>query len=684
MRSVPPFAFDGVTCSPRPGRGSLSGLRLWILSLALLVLGQLQAQTPLLPAGGIQALGFQHPDASSATRTVVAVAGQPFSQAVRVVTAKVPANAWNTQLSLPTTSAVAAGDVVAGEVWLRRITPTPGTALAEIVFEKAGPPYDQSIVRVLSEESGNWTRYRFAFTSLAAHGAGGAQFNIRLGHAVQTIELAGLTLSNYAKASPLSSFPNDVSYAGREADAAWRATARDSIEKVRKANLTLDLRDAHGFPLADVPVEVQLRRHAFAFGSAVAASRLLSSGADSDRYRGVITQWFNTVVLENDLKWPQYEADPSQAQRAVDWLLERNIQVRGHNLIWPGTNQPSFLPANVPPLFSDPTRLRARINSHFTNVLDRFRGRIADWDVVNEPLHERVIEGILGRPEVAGWFQLARTLDPAATLYLNEYVNLEAVTRAGSTQLRNYADSLRNLGAPIDALGLQSHFAGFLTSPPEILARLDLISGIHGGADTYPLRITEFDINTSDEVLQGDYTRDFLTATFSHPSVSGVLLWGFWENQHWLPNGALFRANWQSKPNAVAWSNLVFNTWTTRTNVQTSTSGKAVARGFKGDYEITVRLPGTNVTVLARLDTDATVRPVVPVVRPEIQVTQGNLFEYSWPAYASGYRLEVSDQLNPPDWQPVEGFARLSQGAWRLQLPSPTQTQFYRLRRGGP
>lgn len=652
--------------------------------MAITVLGSLQAQIPLLPASGIQALGFQRPDAASATRTVVAVSGQSFGQAVRVVTAKVPANAWNTQLSLPTTSAVAAGDVIAGELWLRRVAPAPGAALAEIVFEKAGPPYDQSIVRVLSEETGNWTRFRFAFTAGAAYAVGGAQFNIRLGHAAQTIELAGLTLSNHGKVAPVSAFPNDVTYAGREPDAAWRASALDSIEKVRKANLTLDLRDAAGFPLADIPIEIKLRRHTFAFGSAVAASRLLATGADSDRYRGVITQWFNTVVLENDLKWPQYEANPTQAQRAVDWLLQRNIQVRGHNLIWPGTNQPSFLPANVPPLFSDPTRLRARINAHFTNVLDRFRGKLVDWDVVNEPLHERVIEGILGRPEVAGWFQLARTLDPSATLYLNEYVNLEGVTRAGSTDLREYADSLRALGAPIDALGLQSHFAGFLTSPPELLARLDLISGIHGGTDTYPLRITELDINTPDEALQGDYTRDFLTAAFSHPSVTGVLMWGFWENQHWLPNGALFRSNWQPKPNAIAWSNLVYNTWTTRTNVQTTSSGKATARGFKGEYEITIRLPGTNVTVLARLDTDATLRPTLPVVRPEIQVTQGDLFEYSWPAFASGYQLEVTDQLNPPDWQPVEGFARLSKGAWRIQLPSPSQTQFYRLRRGGP
>ncbi len=684
MRSVPSLAFHASFPAVQSRRLSLHGLRGWILSLALTVLGSAQAQTPLLPASGIQALGLQRPDAASATRTVVAVSGQSFAQAVRVVTAKVPANAWNTQLSLATTSAVAAGDVIAGELWLRRVAPVPGAALAEIVFEKAGPPYDQSIVRVLSEENGNWTRFRFAFTARAAYAVGGAQFNIRLGHAAQTIELAGLTLNNHAKTAPLSAFPNDVTYAGREPDAAWRTAANDSIEKVRKANLTLDLRDAAGFPLADIPVEIKLRRHAFAFGSAVAASRLLATGVDSDRYRGVITQWFNTVVLENDLKWPQYEANPTQAQRAVDWLIQRNIQVRGHNLIWPGTNQASFLPANVPPLFSDPTRLRARINGHFTNVLDRFRGKLADWDVVNEPLHERVIEGILGRPEVAGWFQLARTLDPSATLYLNEYVNLEAVTRAGSKELREYADSLRTLGAPIDALGLQSHFAGFLTSPPELLARLDLISGIHGGTDTYPLRITEFDINTPDEALQGDYTRDFLTAAFSHPSVTGVLMWGFWENQHWLPNGALFRGNWQAKPNAIAWSNLVYNTWTTRTNVQTASSGKATARGFKGEYEITIRLPGTNVTVLTRLDTDSTVRPTLPVVRPEIRVTQGDLFEYSWPAFASGYQLEVTDQLNPADWQPVDGFARLSQGAWRIQLPSPSQTQFYRLRRGGP
>ena len=45
-----------------------------------------------------------------------------------------------------------------------------------------------------------------------------------------------------------------------------------------------------------------------------------------------------------------------------------------------------------------------------------------------------------------------------------------------------------------------------------------------------PIKITEFDVDVADESLQADYTRDFLYAAFSHPSVSGIQLWGFWKN----------------------------------------------------------------------------------------------------------------------------------------------------------
>jgi len=473
-------------------------------------------------------------------------------------------------------------------------------------------------------------------------------------------------------------------YDGREPGAAWRTQANAAIDQNRKATFTVELKDAQGFPLAGVPVELRLVRHEFAFGSAVAAQALLSTSADGDRYRGVITQWFNAAVLENDLKWPQYEANPGPAEAAVSWLRKRDLVVRGHSLIWPGTNKSEYLPADVPPLFSEVQRLRNRINTHLTNVLNRFRGRIGEWDVVNEPLHERAIEGVMGRDEVASWFQIARAVDPGVALYLNEYGNLESPTRKGAVQLREYADGLRALGAPIDGLGLQAHFTGHLTPPSELLARLDLLSGIHAGTGAYPLRITEFDLDLSDESVQADYTRDFLTAAFSHPAVTGVLSWGFWEERHWRPRAALFREDWRPKPNAIAWSNLVYRTWTTHTNVLASSSGKAVVRGFKGEYEVTVHLPGTNVVHLVRLGTGTAFRPMLPVLRPELSVIPGDLFEFRWPRFASGYRLETSDDPGAEEWHPVDGFATSVPEGWRVQLPAPDQTQYYRLRRGGP
>jgi GH35 family endo-1,4-beta-xylanase len=473
-------------------------------------------------------------------------------------------------------------------------------------------------------------------------------------------------------------------YVGREPAAAWRAQASAAIEQNRKANFTIELKDAHGFPMAGVPVELRLVRHDFAFGAAVSASQLLAVGQDGDRYRGVITQWFNSASLLTDLDWARYEADPARAEAAVNWLRERDIRVRGQSLIRPGTNHSSSLPQDVPALFADVPRLRHRINTHLTNILDRFRGRIGDWDVVNGPLHEQVIEGIMGRAEVVSWFQLAQSVDPSARLHLSDFGSLEGPTREDATRLRNYADALRNLGAPVDGLGLQAHFTDHLTPPTELMARLDLISGIHSGTGAYPLWITEFDVDLTDEMVQADYTRDFLTVSFSHPSVTGLISGEFWEKPNSRPRAALLRRDWETKPNAVAWSNLVHQTWTTRTNVRSTASGKAVVRGFKGEYEVTIRLPGTNIVHRARLGTSTPFRPTLPVLRPELQVIPGDLFEFRWPRFASGYRLETSDVPGEGSWGPVDGIAMLAAEGWRVQLPAPDHTQYYRLRRGDP
>jgi hypothetical protein len=113
--------------------------------------------------------------------------------------------------------------------------------------------------------------------------------------------------------------------------------------------------------------------------------------------------------------------------------------------------------------------------------------------------------------------------------------------------------------------------------------------------------VTEFDINTIDEQLQADYTRDFLTMVFSRPEFESFTMWGFWEGAHWKPDAAMFARDWTAKPNALAYRNLVLDEWRTRAEGQTDAGGKITQRGFLGEYRVTVTAGAKSTTATVKL-----------------------------------------------------------------------------------
>jgi GH35 family endo-1,4-beta-xylanase len=441
------------------------------------------------------------------------------------------------------------------------------------------------------------------------------------------------------------------------------------------------VRDAGGFPVPGANVAVRMKRHAFGLGSAVDGGRLLGfygTIADRQKYQAMITNWFNKVVLENDLKWPSWEANPSTAKSTLAWLTQRGVAVRGHNLIWPSAQ---FLPANVPPLYGDPAALRQRINQHFTDILTQVTGQCVEWDVINEPYSNHEVMDVLGVNEKIAWFKLARTLEPRAALFLNEYGNLEAagLNSAQSNDFFKQLKFLRDGGAPLGGIGMQGHFSSFLSSPDNLLAMLDRF-----GTFGLPIEATEFDVDVPDETVQADYLRDFMTTLFSHPSVNGILMWGFWEVQHWRPNAALFRANWELKPNGVMWSNLVFREWWTTTNVVTDASGNATVRAFKGDYAVGVSTPGHSLESLTSLADNRTLTVVVPGTTSPPSLTavvQGGQIRLSWPEIATGYHVEWTPTLVPAAWQSAGPDPTLADGEWHVAIDLAAGPGFFRLTR---
>ncbi len=98
--------------------------------------------------------------------------------------------------------------------------------------------------------------------------------------------------------------------------------------------------------------------------------------------------------------------------------------------------------------------------------------------------------------------------------------------------------------------------------------------------------------------------RDFMTAIFSHPATIGMMQWGFWESQHWIPAAALWDKNWNVRPQGKVFTDLVNNTWSTHANGRTGKDGMYKVRGFTGVYDVVIKYGGRQVTQQTTLNMD--------------------------------------------------------------------------------
>jgi GH35 family endo-1,4-beta-xylanase len=355
-----------------------------------------------------------------------------------------------------------------------------------------------------------------------------------------------------------------------------------------------------------------MKRHAFGFGTAVAGDVIQRQNDDGQRYRDALKTLFNKVVTENALKWPAFESyGRPQADFMLPWFAANGIaMVRGHNLIWPGAgNLPRDVQSTLRSNPVDVAALRARTDSHIAQLMAYTRGKVTEWDVLNEPYTNKDLQAALGEGEMAAWFQKARAADPAAKLYINDYSNVES-GGYDLPHINGYYAIIQKIlaaGGPIDGIGLQAHFNTNLTPPDRVLEVLDQFAAF--GKD---LQITEFDIDLSDEQIQADYTRDFLTVCFSHPAMNGFLIWGFWEGAHWLPRGAMIRRDWSTKPNYDVWNDLLFRQWWTDVRGVTGADGVFRARGFLGDYEVDVTVDGKTRTMPLTVQSNVEPAEVTP------------------------------------------------------------------------
>jgi len=423
---------------------------------------------------------------------------------------------------------------------------------------------------------------------------------MRAGFDRQTIEIGGLSVVNFGPGVSIKDLPRThVGYLGRSPDAQWRKDALDRIEKIRKGDFAVTITDANGAAVPGAHVHAVLTRHSFGFGTCVDVDGILGTSPDDEKYRQTILSLFNHAVFENEMKWQStYDGISPRVDESMAWLKAHDITVRGHNLVWPSWR---WLPRGLKQYQHDPAELAARTVYHITTEVEHFRGQLTDWDVVNEPYTNHDLMDLLGGPQVmVEWFDLAKLADPNARLCINDFGIFE-----GGKANPHRADYMKKIQflldhhAPLEGIGIQAHFGTDLPPPTQILAVLDQFAKFG-----LPLESTEISFDLGDPQLQADYLRDYTIAVFSHPAVTDMLLWGFWEKRHWRPKAALYNADWSLRPNGQTWIDLMHNQFKTDVDLTADASGTVHFRGFYGKYDLTAESGGKTATAPAELVKD--------------------------------------------------------------------------------
>lgn len=484
-------------------------------------------------------------------------------------------------------TAVSKGDVMLARLSMRTISARQesGESAVYAYFQEGHTPYTKSFISQLGTGR-EWKTFDFPFVAHKDFTPGESIFELALGSLAQHVEVCGVQLLNFKNAVSVDELPvTRFTYAGRESDAPWRQKALKRIEEIRTAPLSIQVVNASGKPVKGAMVEVDMQQSDFIWGTAVNESALASEGAENDLYRKYLKELFNTGTIENGFKtggWAWDLKRKANTLRSFEWLHSNGFRQRGHNLVWPAWK---FNPSITKEIALTDTALFNRyIKSQFYERMAYTKHRVIGWDVVNEPMHEKEFFAYLPKDIMVEWFKLAQQLDPEAQLFINDYAMLNCVQSPQNINLFiETIQMLRQKGAPIGGIGVQGHVGRQPRNPEQVLTDLDLFLPTR-----LPVQITEFDINTPDEELQADYTRDFLIAVYSHPTVTGVILWGFWEAHHWKPDASMFRKDWTPKQNAAVWREWVTGKWKTYEQKATDRKGNVNVRGHLGKYKIRV------------------------------------------------------------------------------------------------
>jgi len=286
-------------------------------------------------------------------------------------------------------------------------------------------------------------------------------------------------------------------------------------------------------------------------GVAVGAAIEPDEVASDVDYTSALAHDIDSLTAENVMKWGVVHPQPATwnfgpADAVVARAEAAGQRVRGHTLNWGALQLPGYVSAAT-----TAGELRAHMAEPIAGLVGRYAGRVAQWDVVNEPLpgfleaptpdglDDNIFHQRLGADYIAEALYLARAADPTARLYINE----NGLEVPGAKQDRFFAlvQALLAAGAPLDGIGFQAHLG--LVPPGQYPNAATIEASLRRFADLgLDVELTEVDVTLlfvsgalpARFAVQGDDYRALGEACAAVPRCRGITTWGLNDQYSWL------------------------------------------------------------------------------------------------------------------------------------------------------
>ena len=401
------------------------------------------------------------------------------------------------------------------------------------------------------------------------------------------------------------------------------------IENFRKGRGTFTVTDAEGKPIPGAKIELRQTSHDFKVGANLFMLEEFSSREQNEEYKKLFAECFNIATLpfywrdlEPEQGKPRYGKDSPRIYRrpAPDLCLEyceaNSIMPKMHCLNYANCNPKWLWDKDIP-------TEKYYLEKRFSELAERYSGRIRDWEVTNETFFnfETNNRSLFYRaPDFVEWsFKLAdKYFRRSNRLIINEaHSQIWGLANRHANRSQYYMQIERALskGCRIDSIGMQFHMFYRRENEYSTIKQLRFYDAelLYETMDLYqtlglPIQITELTIpaysnDAEDEELQAEIIRNLYTLWFGHPAMEAIIYWnlvdGFaafapqgdmtaGENYYY---GGLVRYDFTPKPAYNLVKRLFHEVWHTETNATSDADGNASFKGFYGDYEAVATLP---------------------------------------------------------------------------------------------